>query len=58
MNGLKKSVKIGKTNGVPNLPTAHTGHVKGNMGSLDAPQAFQLFTFGPMVQGTAMSSGS
>ena len=54
MNGLKKSVKNWETNGVRNLPTAHTGHVKGNVGSLDDPTASQLFTFGPEGQDFAL----
>ena len=37
---------------MPNLPTQVT--IRGNVGSLDAPKASQLFTFGPRGQGIAL----
>ena len=52
MNGLIKSAKIGEANGMPNLPNIPTHlTLRGNVGSLDAPRASQLFTFGPRGQG-------
>ena len=44
MNGLKNPEKTGKENGMPSLqimPTQVT--LRGNVGSLDAPIAAQLF---------------
>ena len=47
MNGLKKSAKIGEANDIPDLPIVSTQvTLRGNVGSLDAPIAAQLFTFG------------
>ena len=55
MNGLRKSEKIGEANGMPSLPIVPTQvGLRGNVGSLDAPSASQLFTFGPMGQGIAL----
>ena len=51
----KNPQKIGKANGMPSLPTGPTQVTKtGNVGSLDAPIAAQLFTFGPRGQGNAL----
>ena len=48
MNGLKKSAKIGESNGMSSLPIVPTQvTLKGNVFSLDAPRTAQLFTFGP-----------
>ena len=55
MNGLKKSAKIGEANGMPILPTGPTQVTKtGNVCSLEAPIASQLFTFGPRGHGIAL----
>ena len=55
MNGLNKSAKNrGSQWYVQSAHCAHTGRVKGNVGSLDAPRASQLFTFGPRGQGVAL----
>ena len=51
----KNQQKIGKANGMPILATRPTQVTKtGNVGSLDAPSASQLFTFGPRKQGNAL----
>ena len=52
----KNQKKIGKANGMPSLqivPTQVT--LRGNVGSLDAPRASQLFMFFPRGQGIALS---
>ena len=55
MNGLKNEQKIVEANGMPHLPIVPTQvTLRGNMGSLDAPIAPQLFTFGPRGQGNAL----
>ena len=55
MNGLNKSAKIGEANGMSSLPIVPTQvALRGNVGSLDAPMASQLFTFGPRGQGVAL----
>ena len=55
MNGLKKSAKNkGSQWHAQSAHLAHTGHVKGNVGSLDAPRTAQLFTFGPRGQGISL----
>ena len=55
MNGLKKSEKIGEANGMFSLPIVPTQvALRGNVGSLDAPRASLLFTFGPRGQGIAL----
>ena len=55
MIGLKKSAKNREANGMMNLPIVPTlVNVKGNVGSLDAPIAAQLCTFGPRGQGNAL----
>ena len=47
--------KFWKANGMPILPTGPTQVMKtGNVGSLHAPSASQLFTFGPRRQGNAL----
>ena len=44
----KNPPKIGEANGMPSVPTWSTQVTKtGKVGSLDAPWASQLFTFGP-----------
>ena len=51
----KNQQKIGKANGLPNLqvvPTQVT--LSGNVGSLDAPRASKLFTFGPRLQNISL----
>ena len=51
----KNQQKIGEANGMPILPTGPTQvPLRGNVGSLDAPRASQLFTFGPGGQGIAL----
>ena len=51
----KKQQKIGETNGMPSMPIVPTQVVlRGNVGSLDAPRASQLFTFVPRGQGIAL----
>ena len=46
---------IGEANGMPILPTGPTQvALRGNVGSLDASRASQLFTFGPGGQGIAL----
>ena len=53
----KNQQKIGEANGMPSLPTGPTQVTlrgKDIVGSLDAPIASQLFTFGPMGQGIAL----
>ena len=51
----QKSAKIGKANGMHNLPNVRTQVTKtGNVDSLDIVKASQLFTFGPKVQGSAL----
>ena len=46
---------IREDNGMPILPTEPTQVMKtGNLGSLDAPRASQLFSFGPKGQGIAL----
>ena len=58
MNGLKKSAKIRKANGMPSLPIVPTQiRLKENVGSLDAPRTAQLFTFGPRGQGISLRGG-
>ena len=55
MNGIKNPQKIGKENGMPSLqilPTQVT--LRGNVGSLDAPIAAQLLTFGTRGQSIAL----
>ena len=43
--------KIGEANVMPSLPIVPTQvALRRNMGSLDAPRASQLFTFGPRGQ--------
>ena len=55
MNGLKKSAKNrGSKCYAQSAHCAQTGRVKGKCGSLDAPRASQLFTFGPGWQGIAL----
>ena len=52
---LENRQKIGKTNGMPSLPIVPTQVAfRGNVGSLNAPRASQLFTFGPRGQGNAL----
>ena len=54
-NGLKISAKIGEANGMLNLPIVPTQvTLRGNVGSLDAPIAAQLLTFGSRGQGIAL----
>ena len=54
MNSLKKSA-IGKANGMNNLPIVPTKvTLWGNVGSLDALIAAQLFTFGSRGHGNAL----
>ena len=44
----KNQQQIGEANGMPSLPIVPTQvALRVNVGSLDAPRAFQLFTFGP-----------
>ena len=44
----KNPQKIRKANDMSNLPIVPTQvTLRGNVGSLDAPRASQLFTFGP-----------
>ena len=51
----KNPQKIGEANGMPFLPTGPTQITKKrNVGSLDAPIASQLFTFGPRGKGNAL----
>ena len=51
----KHPQKFGEANGMPILATAPTQVTKtGNVGSLDAPNASQLFTFGTRKQGNAL----
>ena len=51
----KNQQKIGEANGMPSLPIVNTQvALRGNVGSLDAPRASQLFTFGPRGQGIAL----
>ena len=51
----KKIRKNGETNGMLNLPIVPTHFtLRGNVGSLDAPIAAQLFTFGPSWQANAL----
>ena len=46
---------IGEANGMSSLPIVPTQvALRGNVGSLDAPRASQLFTFGPRGQGNAL----
>ena len=55
MNGLKKSAKIEEENVMRSLLIVPTQvALRGNLGSLDAPSASQLFTFGPRGQGNAL----
>ena len=55
MNGLKKSAKNrGSQCYAQSAHCAHRGRVNWNVGSLDAPRASQLFTFGPRGQGIAL----
>ena len=51
----KNPQKIGEANVMPSLPILPTQvALSRNVGSLDAPRASQLFTFGPRVQGNAL----
>ena len=51
----KNHQKIGEGNGMPSLPIVPTKvALRVNVGSLDAPRASQLFTFGPRGQGIAL----
>ena len=51
----KNQQKIGEANGMPSLPIVPTQvALNGNVGSLDALGASQLFTFGPRGQGNAL----
>ena len=51
----KNQQKIGQANGMSSLPIVPTQvALRGNVGSLDAPRASQLFTFGPIRQGNAL----
>ena len=51
----KNQQKIGEANGMSSLPIVPTQvALRGNVGSLDAPRASQLFTFGPRAQGVAL----
>ena len=51
----KNQQKIGESNGMPSLPIVPTQvALRGNVFSLDAPRASQLFTFGPRGQGVAL----
>ena len=51
----KNQQKIGEANGMINLPTVPKQvTLRGNVGSLDAPIASKLFTFGPRGQGNAL----
>ena len=55
VNGLKNQEKIGEARGMPSMPIVPTQvTLRGNVGSLDAPKASQLFTFGPRVQAIAL----
>ena len=55
MNGLKNQQKIREANGMPSLPTGPTQvALRGNVRTLDASRASQLFTFGPTVQSIAL----
>ena len=57
MNSLKNQQEIGKANGMNNLPIVPTKvTLRGNVGSLDAPIAAQLFTFGPRGLGNALGA--
>ena len=48
-------IKIGEANGMPSLPNGPTQvALRGNVGSLDAPMASQLFTIRPREQGIAL----
>ena len=52
---MGRPVNVQETNGIPSLPTGPTQvTLRGNVGSLDAPIAPQLFTFGPRGQGIAL----
>ena len=52
----KNPQKIGEANGMPSLPIVPTQvALWENVGSLDPPRAFQLFTFGPRGQANALS---
>ena len=54
----KNQHKIGEANGILNLPIVPTQvTLMGNVGSLDAPVAAQLFTFGHRGQGNALREG-
>ena len=54
VNGLKNQEKI-EARGIPSMPIVPTQvTLRGNVGSLDAPKASQLFTFGPRVQAIAL----
>ena len=51
----KNQQTIGESNGMPSLAIVPTQvALRGNVGSLDAPRASQLFTFGPRGQGVAL----
>ena len=52
MNDLKNQQNIGEAIGIPIVPTQVT--LRGNVGSLDAPRASQLFTFGSSRRGIAL----
>ena len=48
MNGLKKSAKNKESQWhAQSAHLDHTGQVRENVGSLDAPRTAHLFTFGP-----------
>ena len=51
----KNPQKIGKTSGMPSLPTAPTQVTKtGNVTSVDVFRRNHLFTFGPRGQGNSL----
>ena len=51
----KNQQKMGEANGMSSLPIVPTQvALTGNVGSLDAPRASQLFTFGPRAQGVPL----
>ena len=55
MNGLKTPQKMGKANGMPSLPTAHTLLTKTrNVDSVDVFRSGNLFTFGPRSKSIAL----
>ena len=51
----KNQQKLGEDNNMPSLNTVPTQvTLTGNVGSLDAPRASQLFKFGPRGQSNAL----